>query len=342
MSKRHLLLAALIGSSALLACKDKPADATASAAPTTPSATASATPKAADSAAEGSKGEGADKGEKGERGDRHRGRWGGPGAILFRAAKGAELKDDQKAKVEAAEKTAKTGAEAAVKDATKEAVKGLHDDLVAGIKAGKIDAAKLEPRYAALEKGAKAELEKDAEALNALHAALEPAQRKAAVASIRTKEAARDQRIADRKGKEAPAAKEGEGKERRRGKSHVDRLVGDLELDAEQQKKVEALQPKDDAHAARRADMKKQNDALLTAFEKDTFDAKKLEPFDGKKARAPLEEQAKLLSALLPILKPEQREKLAAKMEKGPSPHGRRAAIDHDRDDDDDDDKGEK
>jgi Spy/CpxP family protein refolding chaperone len=36
-----------------------------------------------------------------------------------------------------------------------------------------------------------------------------------------------------------------------------------------------------------------------------------------------MEDETKLLGQLLPILKPEQREKLAAKMEKGPSSHGR-------------------
>jgi Spy/CpxP family protein refolding chaperone len=42
-----------------------------------------------------------------------------------------------------------------------------------------------------------------------------------------------------------------------------------------------------------------------------------------------MERETKLLVQLLPILKPEQREKLAAKMEKGPSPHGRRGGPGH-------------
>jgi hypothetical protein len=73
--------------------------------------------------------------------------------------------------------------------------------------------------------------------------------------------------------------------------------------------------------------MKKKMEALLTAFEKDGFDAKKVDPFDAKKARAPMEIEMKLLGQLVPILKPEQRDKLAAKVEKGPSPHGKRGGM---------------
>ena len=108
-----------------------------------------------------------------------------------------------------------------------------------------------------------------------------------------------------------------------------DRLTRGLDLDADQQKKVDAIIAKEDAAKAGRpdpAEMKKNVEAMLAAFEKDTFDAKKLDTFDVKKARAPMEQEAKLLAQLVPLLKPEQREKLAAKMEKGPSPHGGRGA----------------
>jgi Spy/CpxP family protein refolding chaperone len=111
-------------------------------------------------------------------------------------------------------------------------------------------------------------------------------------------------------------------------KSNVDRLTRGLDLDAEQQKKIDAIAAKDDTAKGGKpdtAEMKKNVEALLVAFEKDTFDPKKLEAFDPKKARGPMEQETKLLVQVVPILKPEQREKLAAKMEKGPSPHGRRA-----------------
>jgi Spy/CpxP family protein refolding chaperone len=110
----------------------------------------------------------------------------------------------------------------------------------------------------------------------------------------------------------------------------VDHLLRGLDLDADQQKKVDAVaaSAKDDGKGRPDfAEMKKRVDALLTAFEKDAFDAKKVDAFDTKKMRGPMEEETKLLGQLLPILKPEQREKLAAKMEKGPSPHGHRGGF---------------
>jgi len=56
--------------------------------------------------------------------------------------------------------------------------------LVAGIKAGKVDTSKLEPVYAQFDKVTEEHQKKQAEALNSLHAALEPAQQKALVAAI--------------------------------------------------------------------------------------------------------------------------------------------------------------
>lgn len=97
-------------------------------------------------------------------------------------------------------------------------------------------------------------------------------------------------------------------------------------MDAEQTKKIDAIAANDDGKSGRPdpVEMKKRLEPLLVAFEKDTFDARKIDAFDPKKARGPMEQETKILTQVLPILKPEQREKLAARMEKGPSPHGRR------------------
>ena len=57
-------------------------------------------------------------------------------------------------------------------------------------------------------------------------------------------------------------------------------------------------------------------ETVLSAFEKDTFEAKKLALDDAKKARAPMEEQVKFLAQLVPILRSEQRDKLAKQMQK--------------------------
>src|SRR5687767_11394013 len=103
-------------------------------------------------------------------------------------------------------------------------------------------------------------------------------------------------------------------------------MTKELDLDAEQQKKVEAALPKAGKGAPEaREDAKKRLDAVLTAFEKDGFDAKKLAAPDPKHARAPLEQEAQFITAIVPVLKPEQREKLATTMTRGgKGSHGRR------------------
>jgi Spy/CpxP family protein refolding chaperone len=303
-------------------CKDKPAETTAVDA--APAIDAAAAPLAvADASADASADATAANGEhEGRRGGAH----GGPAAMFFQAAHALDLKDDQKAKVEAAEKSAHAGMDDASREAMKTAAKDIHTELVLGIKAGKIDNAKLEPKYAALEKIAAAGHAKEAEALGALHAALDATQRKAVTANVRAKQTAREAKMAHREGRDGGAADGGAA--HNMSKRMLGGLTRGLELDAEQEKKVDAIVAKDDGKGRPdQAEMKKNMEGLLTAFEKDTFDAKKLDAFDAKKVRGPMEQETKLLAQLLPILKPEQREKLATKMEKGPSPHGKRGGF---------------
>jgi Spy/CpxP family protein refolding chaperone len=317
------LSALALAASLSMSCKDKAADTTSTdAAPSTMVDAAVALPAASTPMPAASADGGDDR-------EAHRGDHGGPSVMLFQAARALDLKDEQKAKVDAAEKTAHAGASDASRDAMKTATKDLHDDLVAGIKAGKVDTSKLEPRYAALEKIVAERHAKEAEALTALHAALDVTQRKAVTTNVRAKQAAREAKMAHRDGAGGGAGMDGGAPDGGKGiwtsKHSVDRLTRGLDLDADQQKKVDALVAKEDAVKTARpdpADMKKNVEAMLAAFEKDAFDAKKLDAFDAKKVRAPMEQETRLLVALVPILKPEQREKLVAKMEKGASPHG--------------------
>lgn len=330
----HALVVTLVIAALPAACKDNPptpapAPSASSVAPqsSTPIASASASGSAATA-------EDAGGGHRRDRGQHARGASG----MFFRATKDlADLKDDQKAKIEAAEKSIReSGGEA--REALKKAGKDLHADLIAAIKSGKIDAAKLEPKYADIEKAMKAAHEKEADGLNQLHAALTAPQRKAVVEDVKKKHAQMEERMAKRE--EHNKDKGDGGKPESRAKKHIERLTADLDLDADQQKKVGAITPPEMA-IPDRAEMKKKSEALLAAFEKDTFDAKKVDAFDAKKARAPMEAETKVVSAIVPILKPEQREKLAAKMDKGPSPHGRRGGggggMDHNKAADDDD-----
>ena len=93
---------------------------------------------------------------------------------------------------------------------------------------------------------------------------------------------------------------------------NAERMAKNLGLDEAQQKKVEAVLPTNERQRveADREEDKKNTTALLAAFAKDGFSAKTLPYRDPKKLRVPFQEQAKVFAQLLPILKPEQREKL--------------------------------
>src|SRR5262245_34130801 len=69
----------------------------------------------------------------------------GPVGMLVHSAKSLTLKDEQKAKLDAAEKSMK-GDDASSRDE----MKSFHTNLAAGVKAGKIDQAKIDADLAAL------------------------------------------------------------------------------------------------------------------------------------------------------------------------------------------------
>ena len=316
-----VLVAILAGLPLASGCSgcDKPADNTVDAAPAMSAAPASSSATVV--AMEAGAPDGATAEDPGGGGGR-RGARRGISSAFFQSARTLEPAPaaEVKKKIDDAEALNAPADGNAAKDAAKE----LHTELVAGIKAGKIENAKLEPKYVALEKIASAEHDKEIAALNGLYGALDAPQRKAVVASMRAKQAKRDERLAAMKGA-SPDGGGPDGGRPNQSKVRIDRLTRGLELDAEQQKKVDALAPREDAKVPDlQADMKKRTETLLTAFEKDGFDAKKADAFDAKKTRASMEDETKLLAQILPILKPEQREKLATKMERGPtgpSPH---------------------
>ena len=281
-------------------------------------ATAIVVPAPSGSAAEGSPGgRGMRDGRGVGRGRRNRSQ--GVAARLLDQADDIELTEEQKTTVEGIQKDARPepgSGEAAWKD--------LHAEIVAGVKAGKLDTGKIAANMASLGKALQASLTKEAEALNALHAALEPEQRKAVVAAVRAeqaKQAARAEKRAEHAGEKDPPQAAAE-----RNKKKLDRVTTQLDLDAAQQKKVEAILAKDRDEAmtpaamkAAHGETKKQHDAALSAFEADVFDAKKLEGIGGpatKNGRGPLFGEVSFLTQLLPVLRPEQREKLAASMDR--------------------------
>lgn len=266
---------------------------------------------------------------------------------IFRAVNSLELKPEQKSAID------KIGAD--LKEAEKTAtetdggtsrgeMKASHDDLVAGVKLGKVDTAKMDGHIAAMEKASKAGQDREADVLNKLHALLDPAQRAATVAAVKAADAQRADRMKARAAADggAPWMTADGGVRSMTARSRLENLTKDLDLEAEQAKKVEAILPKDDPKTDMREEMKKRSESMLAAFEKDGFDAKK-EEVEPKKAVQPMAEMVKYLSQLVPLLTPNQRDRLVVKVERGPGAEGRRPGRGFDRghDGEEEDDNGE-
>lgn len=240
----------------------------------------------------------------------------GPAGAIFRAAASLELSDEQKATFEKIGSDLREAEKGEGGDA-RARMKAMHDELVAGIKAGKLDTAKLDAAKAEVEKAAKEREEREADALNRLHAALDSGQRAKVVEKVRE--------TGEKRAARMKTLERSDGGRAAFGRSRLERFTKDLGLDAEQQKKVDAALPKDDGKwEAAREDAKKRLDALLAAFEKDGFDAKKLGGADSQAASSSFDEQVKFFGQILPMLKPEQREKLAAKLQRSGDDHGAR------------------
>jgi Spy/CpxP family protein refolding chaperone len=241
---------------------------------------------------------------------------GGPGAMLFRAASDLpDLKDTQKTTLDKIHDSLKD------EGGPKPEFKDFQAELITEAKAGKIDNTKLDPKIKAIETAMQARMDKEADALNQLHEALDAGQRKELTAAVRTKRTQMEERFNKMREGMNPGAGATPPKPEEMAQKKVDRLTKELDLDATQQKTITDLAmkqaPKPGNPMAMRDEWKKSTDALLTDFEKDTFDAKKNELYTGanKKGHMGLQHEVDFLSQLVPVLKPEQRDKLAARLE---------------------------
>jgi Spy/CpxP family protein refolding chaperone len=191
------------------------------------------------------------------------------------------------------------------------AIKALNTDLVAGIRGSKVDMAKLQADYAAIDKAALDARARETKAVAALHAALTPAQRQMLADRVRAHEGSRH-----------PMGV-GDGGTSEIAKMRLTRISVQLGLDDAQQKSVAAILAKDPtattaAIQARRDAAQKDLDALLDAFTKEPLDVTKLavEPGGAKSPHEMMQHHAEFTVALLPILHADQREKLAVQTER--------------------------
>ena len=265
------------------------------------------------------------------------GHHGGIAAGLFHAAADQDLTDAQKDSLTTLETTLKAD-DAGIRTA----MKAFRADLAAGIKAGKIDTAKMTADDAVVDKAIADHQTKEAAALDSLYKLLTPEQRTATVAAVRAKTADREARM-----KAWMQAKEADGGAPDWSKKRTDKLTAELALDAGQQKQVAAIltkladPPNPAGMQSRWDDHKKRMDALLTSFASPSFDATKadLTVMPGKTAHDPMDHMVAFFTQLLPILHPDQRDKLAASMDRpfgahdGPPMAGQQGGPHHPIDD---------
>jgi Spy/CpxP family protein refolding chaperone len=265
---------------------------------------ATPTGQAAEPVAEAPAGAAAPAAEAGHHHKHHRHQ--GPARMLFRAARSLDLADGQRATIDqlAQQLRGERGAGRGQQGAARTA-------LVEGVRAGNVDLAKVESLQAASGQAREAHREREAAALNGLWAALQPAQRTAVVASVREKMAQREARWANKKHQAKPAGEQ--------QKERLARLTNQLDLDAAQQSTVQGLlaaeTPAPATMQARREETKQRNDALLTAFAGASFDAKQLLAPAGEGRPAFGNQRAAFIAKLVPVLRADQREKLASSME---------------------------
>jgi Spy/CpxP family protein refolding chaperone len=241
----------------------------------------------------------------------------GPAHLVDLALRELDLTAAQRSAIEAARPEEP-------KHAGKHRGEALFATLASAVRAGSVDpaaivaAAPREPADAAEHRAAAAS------ALTTLHAALEPAQRRALVD------------LAEKRLREhAPKGPPPEMREGRQGHGGpMAHLVEGLGLSEAQKAEVDAALAASRPAMPDPAQMKPRFEAMaremrarLETFASDAFDAKAFvePPKDAPDfgPRAHLEHLAKGLAAVVPVLTPAQREALAQKLEKGPPAHDR-------------------
>jgi hypothetical protein len=229
--------------------------------------------------------------------------------MMFHAAHDLKLGDAQVAAVNDLEDKLR-GGDASVGGAMKK----FESDLAFGIRAGTIDTAGTQADLAAIDWAMQSRQDQQADTLNGLHSELDPGLRQELALAVRARRRAHALRPPD-------APDEGAKDWARR---RLERLTTDLGLDAAQRRRVAGLLAKGDLPGpaevqARKDAANARADALLSAFERDGFDAKKVDfgVAAGKSAHELIEREVRFLSQLLTILRPEQRGKLASTRERG-------------------------
>ncbi|HZU84212.1 MAG TPA: hypothetical protein VE987_14885 [Polyangiaceae bacterium] len=224
-----------------------------------------------------------------------------PAGALFRAADALALDGAQRATVQGLEQNL----EASSRELGS-AFHGVHADWAAQIRAGAVDPEKVQADEAVLTDAVQGHVQREVEALDGLHAALNPSQRAAAVSAARSSEPG----VAEEQGRPPASAGQPAG---------LDRLTRELGLDPDQQQRVSALLAAQPDPAAYRAQHEQRFSEVLNAFASERFDAQTtlqaMKPSLREMVHQRVEHEAAFFSQLLPILRPDQRETLASNIE---------------------------
>ncbi len=298
------LVATLVAPLAALGCSKSESSAGSGGPPASPSVSVAAAPASAPAAAASAAGSATPIARAGAHGP---GR-GGVDAMFFRAADDLPLTDELRARVDALQ--------AGLFDrdsAPKDAMAAFNKELGGQVRAGKIEPAKLQAGEQAFDASMKGAHDKQAKALDGLHALLDAGQRKAVVDAVRAHWEARESRS------HAGAAPDGGAPDWT--KRRVERMTRELSLEPAQQTQLAAAMAKQTTTSmqAMRETTKAQLDTLLTAFQADAFDASQAVPV-GMGVKAPhelLDRRVTFLTAFVPVLHPDQRDKLATSIELG-------------------------
>ena len=188
--------------------------------------------------------------------------------------------------------------------AIRDALAAMHQDVAAEVRAGAIGGARVQADEALLVSAIQNHALQELGILNELHAALTRPQRAALVAAVRA---------------EAPRQVAPSEYVREDSTARLDYLTRELNLDPDQRQLVSSVLFSQPAPTASyRAESRRRFDVVLNAFSADTFDVRTA--ILSTEAPEPMvhlwvQHAIAVLSGVLPVLHPDQREKLASMIE---------------------------
>jgi hypothetical protein len=230
---------------------------------------------------------------------------------LLRGAHDLPISEEEKATVTKIEASYLADAQASMPAA----VGAYLTDLAAGIRAGKLEQAKLSADFGAIDKAAALQQGKEAEAISALHDALATQERQSIASTVRSRRAMREKL-------QPPLLSDAGGTDWT--KFRVEHLVHELglDVDAGQDKRITSMvladqkrEPQSNPDELREI-YKRHTEAILAAFEGDAFDAAVLAPPTPRSPHEGAERTATFDASLLPLLAPDQRERLATRVQR--------------------------